>query len=101
MQWERWRIGGDAAFDFELACSEATAAAAAGELVCSIRSELLAGASRRWREGSRGDGRRDPVTVWLRRGEDGRLWPARLEASSRFGTITARLVAPQRPPDAQ
>ena len=92
---------GRRAFDFELACSEATAAAAAGELVCSIRSELLAGASRRWREGSRGDGRRDPVTVWLRRGEDGRLWPARLEASSRFGTITARLVAPQRPPDAQ
>lgn len=91
---------GRRAFGFELHCSEASGAAQAAELACAISTELLAGASRRWREGSRGDERRDPVMVWLRRGDDGRLWPARLEARSRFGTIAARVVSPEKP-DAQ
>ncbi|MFO1049297.1 MAG: DUF3108 domain-containing protein [Geminicoccaceae bacterium] len=92
---------GRRAFGFALACAEASGAAPASELACSISTELLAGASLRWREGSRDDGARHPLTVWLQRGDDGQLWPARLEASSRFGTIAAQAVSPEKLPAAQ
>ena len=36
---------------------------------------------------------REPVQVWLRRGVQGDgYWPVRLEAASRFGTVTGRLL---------
>lgn len=88
-------------FGFDLACAGASGAPPPRELACSVWTELLAGASRRWRDRSRGDGAPEPVKVWLRRGDDGQLWPARLEANSLFGTITAQIVSPEEPPGAQ
>jgi len=68
------------------------AAAAEGEaLACTVAGELVAGASRRWRD--RGDEEREPATVWLRGGIlEGSLWPVRVVAETRYGTVTAQLV---------
>lgn len=65
-------------------------------LLCTVEGELVAGASRRWRD--RGDTERPPARVWLQRGAlaEG-WWPVRVEAVTRWGTVTARLVPPERP----
>jgi hypothetical protein len=72
------------------------AAAAAGRkgLACRVDGELAAGASRRWQGRSMRDEDRRPVAVWLGPGilEDA-FWPVRLEAPTRYGTVTVRLVS--------
>ena len=73
------------------------AAAAQGEaLACAVDGELIAGASRRWKGRSMRDDEREPVAVWLGRGilEDA-FWPVRVEAPTRYGTVTVRLVSLQ------
>ena len=71
----------------------------AGEttLTCLVSAELVAGGTQRWRESRRGDA--EPIRVWLR-AEPGsaRYLPVRAETVSRFGTVTAELVAIERPP---
>ena len=43
------------------------------------------------------DEERDPATVWLRHGIYGdKLWPVRVEAETRYGTVTAHLVQLER-----
>jgi hypothetical protein len=71
------------------------AAAAAEEgLACSVDGEVAAGASRRWKGRSMRDDERRPVAIWLGRGilEDA-FWPVRVEAPTRYGTVTVRLVS--------
>jgi Protein of unknown function (DUF3108) len=65
-------------------------------LACRVDGELAAGASRRWQGRSMRDEDRRPVAVWLGRGilEDA-FWPVRLEAPTRYGTVTVRLVSLQ------
>jgi hypothetical protein len=72
----------------------AAAAAERGALACSVDGELAAGASRRWKGRSMRDDDRRPVSVWLGRGilEDA-FWPVRVEAPTRYGTVTVRLVS--------
>jgi hypothetical protein len=85
---------GKRAVRYALACD--APAGGAAELPCTIEAELLAGASRRWRD-RRTQERRPPVRVWLRPGiRDGGLWPVRIEAESRFGRVEARLVRVER-----
>ena len=73
-----------------LDCEEADAGA---DVACTVSGQLLAGASRTWRERSRGEAEREPWRVWLRSGvHELGLWPVRLEAATRFGTVIARLV---------
>ena len=88
---------GRRAFAYELACAEQVDLASGAELACSVFARLLAGASRRWGSGS-GAAEREPALIWLRRAGDGRFWPVRLEVSSRFGAVTARLLAWESPP---
>jgi hypothetical protein len=96
---------GKRALRFELACADdlvpladpppgAAAAAEQGALACTVDGELAAGASRRWKGRSMRDEDREPVAVWLGRGilEDA-FWPVRVEAPTRYGTVTARLVS--------
>ena len=69
------------------------------ELACNVSGRLLAGASRRWRERNPNDEEREPVRVWLRQGvHGGGFWPVRIEAPTRFGLVTARLVSVGREP---
>lgn len=71
-------------------------------MLCRIAGELLAGASRRWRDEGQAPGPREPVRVWLgRAGAAAPLWPVRLEAASRYGTVTGRLLRLARGPSAQ
>jgi hypothetical protein len=72
----------------------AAAAADRETLACSIDGEVAAGASRRWKGRSMRDDDRRPVAVWLGRGilEDA-FWPVRVEAPTRYGTVTVRLVS--------
>jgi len=74
-----------------------TAAAAEREaLACTVDGELVAGASRRWKGRSMRDDDREPVAVWLGRGVlDDAFWPVRVEAPTRYGTVTVRLVSLQ------
>lgn len=62
-------------------------------LLCTVEGELVAGASRRWRERDQPREERPPARVWLTRGEltDG-WWPVLVEATTRWGTVTARLI---------
>ena len=84
---------GKRAVRYALACGAPEAA----DLPCTIEAELLAGASRRWRD-QRTQEKRPPVRVWLRPGvRESGLWPVRIEAESRFGTVEARLVRVERP----
>jgi Protein of unknown function (DUF3108) len=85
---------------FELACADDLvplpdpAPGAADEaLACTVDGELIAGASRRWRGRTMRDEERAPAAVWLGRGifGDG-FWPVRVEAPTRYGTVTVRLV---------
>jgi hypothetical protein len=72
----------------------AAAAADREALACSVDGEVAAGASRRWKGRSMRDEDRRPVAVWLGRGilEDA-FWPVRVEAPTRYGTVTVRLVS--------
>jgi hypothetical protein len=74
----------------------AAAAAAREALACTVDGDLAAGASRRWQGRSMRDDDRKPVAVWLGRGilED-TFWPVRVEAQTRYGTVTVRLVSLQ------
>ncbi|MGH6917998.1 MAG: DUF3108 domain-containing protein [Geminicoccaceae bacterium] len=98
---------GRRALRFEVACGEnlvaladappgAAAAAEREALACTVDGELAAGASRRWKGRSMRDEGRAPVAVWLGRGvlEDA-FWPVRVEAPTRYGTVTVRLVSLQ------
>jgi len=98
---------GKRALRFEVACADdlvaladappgAAAAAEREALACTVDGDLAAGASRRWKGRSMRDDERNPVAVWLGRGilEDA-FWPVRVEAHSRYGTVTVRLVSLQ------
>jgi hypothetical protein len=75
----------------------AAAAAEHDALACTVDGELVGGASRRWRGRTMRDGEREPATVWLRGGIlDGSLWPVRVVAETRYGTVTAHLVQLER-----
>jgi Protein of unknown function (DUF3108) len=95
---------GKRAVRYELACAQELApvpdkppaAAAAGQdaLACTVDGELAAGASRRWGKRSMRNEERDPATVWLARGLAGSgFWPVLVEAQTRYGEVTARLVS--------
>jgi Protein of unknown function (DUF3108) len=72
----------------------AAAAAEREALACSVDGELAAGASRRWKGRSMRDDDRRPVAVWLGRGIlENAFWPVRVEAPTRYGTVTVRLVS--------
>jgi Protein of unknown function (DUF3108) len=77
------------------------AAAAEQGLACSVDGEVAAGASRRWKGRSMRDDDRRPIAVWLGRGilEDA-FWPVRVEAPTRYGTVTVRLVSLEPATDA-
>lgn len=64
-------------------------------LLCTVEGELVAGASRRWRDREQPREERPPTRVWLIRGgiAEG-WWPVRIEAATRWGVVTARLVPP-------
>lgn len=71
----------------------AAAAAEQEALTCTVAGRLVAGGSRRWRERDGADEERKPATVWLRDGiVESSLWPVRVDADTRYGTVTARLV---------
>ena len=71
----------------------AAAAAEREALMCTVDGDVVAGASRRWKGRSMRDDDREPVAVWLGRSilED-EFWPVRVEAQTRYGTVTVRLV---------
>jgi hypothetical protein len=97
----RTSFDGRRALRFRLACADESlpAAFAAGgpaqppALRCTVSGELLAGASKRWRNrGGSSDARRS-VDVRLARGiVAGGFWPVAIEAPSRYGTVAAHLV---------
>jgi len=103
---------GKRALRFEIVCADdlvaladarpgAAAAADHEALACTVDGDLAAGASRRWKGRSMRDDERTPVAVWLGRGilEDA-FWPVRVEAPTRYGTVTVRLVSLQPAADA-
>ena len=78
---------------FALDCA-GTVVAGEGELACTVEGQLLAGASREWRDRQPEPTPRPAVRVWLRPSPDaGGFWPVRVEAPSRFGTIVAHLTS--------
>lgn len=92
---------------FEVVCADGLVALAdatpgavvTGEkaaLACTVDGELAAGASRRWQNRNMRDDERGPAAVWLGRGILGEsFWPVRVEAPTRYGTVTIRLVSLQ------
>ena len=71
---------------------------AAEALLCRVDGQLVAGASRRWRERGEAQEERPPAEIWL--GRDvvtAGWWPVRVEAATRWGTVTARLISPAPP----
>jgi hypothetical protein len=91
------RLEGACAEDLVALADAPLGAAAAAEpeaLACTVDGELAAGASRRWQGRTLRDDNREPVAVWLGRGilEDG-FWPLRVEAPTRYGIVTIRLVS--------
>jgi hypothetical protein len=103
---------GKRALRFEVSCAEdlvaladappgAAAAAAREALACEVDGELAAGASRRWKGRSMRDDDRGPIAVWLGRGiVENAFWPVRVEALTRYGIVTVRLVSLQPAADA-
>jgi hypothetical protein len=93
---------------FALACGDAASDPAGvvgpAEIACTVESQLLAGASRRWRARSPDARQAEPVRVWLRQGTGGGggqgYWPVRAQAASRFGTVEVRLVRLEHHPAA-
>lgn len=97
------RVQGTCAEDLVALADVPPGAAAAAEreaLACTVDGELIAGASRRWQGRSMRDDEGEPVAVWLGRGmlEDA-FWPVRIEAPTRYGIVTVRLVSLQPPAD--
>ena len=94
------RLEGSCAEDLVALADVPPGAAAAAEreaLACTVDGELVAGASRRWKGRSMRDDDREPVAVWLGRGIlDDAFWPVRVEAPTRYGTVTVRLVSLQQ-----
>jgi hypothetical protein len=93
------RLQGSCAEDLVALAHLPSGAAAAAEreaLACTVNGDVIAGASRRWQGRSMRDDDRNPVAVWLGRGilEDA-FWPVRVEAQTRYGTVTVRLVSLQ------
>jgi hypothetical protein len=71
----------------------AAAAAEREALACTVDGDVIAGASRRWQGRTMRDEDREPVAVWLGRGIlENAFWPVRVEAQTRYGTVTVRLV---------
>ena len=96
---------GKRAVRFALACGDAAASDRGGagpaEIACTVESELLAGASRRWRERSPDAREAEPARIRLRQGVGGQgYWPVTARVPSRFGTVEARLVRLERRPAA-
>jgi hypothetical protein len=92
---------GRRALRLELACGDEApiqSAASAGpapepSLLCLVEGELIAGASRRWKNRDARDEERRPARAWLARGLlPDAWWPVLVEAETRWGTVTARLV---------
>ena len=85
---------GRRAVRFDLACPDREDEP--GLLVCTVTGEQLAGFHRRWKERAAEDTEeRPPIRLFLRRDLLGPgWWPERLEATSRFGPLTARLLPP-------
>ena len=92
---------GKRAIRFELACADAERAFAPDDpalpirsaLDCTLDGELVAGASRRWRDRRNDDDDRAPARVLLSREiVPGRYWPVRVEAETRFGMVVVRLT---------
>jgi Protein of unknown function (DUF3108) len=95
---------GKRAVRFALTCGDAASdqgGVGPAEIACAVESQLLAGASRRWRERSPGAREAEPVRIWLRQGVSGQgYWPVRVQAASRFGMVEARLVRLEHHPAA-
>jgi hypothetical protein len=95
---------GKRAVRFALTCGDAESGQGAvepPEIACTVEGELLAGASRRWRERSPDAREAGPVRVRLRQGVSGQgYWPVSAQAASRFGTVEVRLVRLERHPAA-
>lgn len=86
---------GRQAFHLAAACAERTGPQ--GEigdaLLCTVEGRLLAGASRRWRDRGLPPEERPPAQVWLARDVvTAGWWPVRVEATTRWGVVTMRLV---------
>ena len=91
---------GRRAFELSASCADAPEPLPGmGEaLLCTVDGKLLAGASRRWRDRGEPPQEQPPTRIWL--GRDvvtGGWWPVRVEAPTRWGTVTARLL-PAGPP---
>ena len=93
---------GRRAMRYELSCAVdpsaiqpvALGAAMRDALVCEADGRLEAGRSKRWSERAEDQGReRSPARIWLV-ADVGDLphWPVRIEADSRYGTITVELT---------
>jgi hypothetical protein len=87
-----------------LACADAlepAAATGAPALLCEVDGELLAGGMRRWQGRDGRDPERRPARAWLARGLlPDAWWPVLVEAETRWGRVTARLVRPETLPGA-
>lgn len=91
---------GKRAVRFALTCESGTPPP--DGMLCQIAGEVVAGASRRWRDDGEAKAPREPVRVWLgRAGGSAALWPVRLEAASKYGVVTGRLLRLVRGPSAQ
>jgi hypothetical protein len=95
---------GKRAVRFALTCGDAASdqgGVGPAEIACTVESELLAGASRRWRARSPDAREAEPVRVWLRQGMGGQgYWPVRAQAVARFGRVEVRLVRMEHHPAA-
>lgn len=101
---EQVSFDGKRAIRFELACADAEHAVVPGDadlpiesaLHCTVDGDLLAGASRRWRDRPPTD--RPPARLLLSREiVPGRYWPVRVEAETRFGQVTVQLSRYEQP----
>jgi Protein of unknown function (DUF3108) len=95
---------GKRAVRFALTCGDAASdgsGVAPAEIACTVESQLLAGASRRWRGRSPDAREAEPARIWLRRGVSGQgYWPVSVQVPSWFGTVEAHLVRLERRPAA-
>ena len=97
--WTGTSFDGKRAVRFELVCDgaerpiELTIASQPLEraLGCTLDGGVEAGRSKRWSDG-RDEARRPARVLVSRELVPGRYWPVRVEASTRFGTVIARLI---------
>jgi hypothetical protein len=101
---EEVSFDGKRAIRFALACAEAEHAIVPDDaglpirsaLSCTLGGDLLAGASRRWRD--RAETERPPARLLLSREiAPGRYWPLRVEAETRFGEVIVQLSRYENP----